>query len=151
MTSKPLHCLVIELPGSPPRHFLLSAATIRLGRTEGNAIVVEEDAVSARHCELRRVGSGYQIVDLGSTNGTRLNGEALGAEPRDLHDGDVLLLGIAAKARFVRVREIRDKAEAPPAAGSATRRLEPQELPPRPAINPVAAAVAKAARGNLRP
>jgi pSer/pThr/pTyr-binding forkhead associated (FHA) protein len=150
MTSKPLHCLVIELPGSPPRHFLLNAATIRLGRVGGNAIVVEEDAVSARHCELRRTASGYQIVDLGSTNGTRLNGEALGAEPRDLHDGDVLLLGIAAKARFVRVHEIRDKAEAPPVPGSSTRRLEPQEMPPRPAINPVAAAVAKASRGNPR-
>jgi pSer/pThr/pTyr-binding forkhead associated (FHA) protein len=142
---------MIELPGSPPRHFLLNAATIRLGRVEGNAIVVEEDAVSARHCELRRTGSGYQIADLGSTNGTRINGEALGAEPRELHDGDVLLLGIAAKARFVRVHEIRDKAEAAPASGSATRRLEPQEMPPRPAINPVAAAVAKASKGSLRP
>jgi hypothetical protein len=129
---------MIELPGSPPRHFLLNAATIRLGRLEGNAIVVEEDAVSARHCELRRTGSGYQIG-------------ALGAEPRELHDGDVLLLGIAAKARFVRVHEIRDKAEAAPASGSATRRLEPQEMPPRPAINPVAAAVAKASKGSLRP
>jgi pSer/pThr/pTyr-binding forkhead associated (FHA) protein len=151
MTSKPLHCLVIELPGTPPRHFLLDAATIRLGRIAGNAIVVEEDAVSARHCELRRTASGYQVVDLGSTNGTRLNGEALGADPRDLHDGDILLLGIAAKARFVRVHEIRDKAGATTAVGSTTRRLEPPELPPRPAINPVAAAVAKASRAIPRP
>lgn len=150
MTSKPLHCLVIELPGTPPRHFLLNAATIRLGRVDGNAIVVEEDAVSARHCELRRSGTGYQIVDLGSTNGTRVNGEALGKEPRDLHDGDVLLLGIAARARFVRVHEIRDKAEPATGSGTATRRLDTQELPPRPAINPVAAAVAKAARGLPR-
>ncbi len=148
MNSKPLHCLVIELPGSPPRYFLLNAASIRLGRIEGNAIVVEEDAVSARHCELRRVGPGYQVVDLGSTNGTRLNGEALGGEPRDLHDGDVLLLGVVARARFVRVREVRDKTEAPPAASSATRRLDPLELPPQPSINPVAAAVAKATRSK---
>jgi len=150
MSSKPLHNLVVELPGSPPRFYLLGAAAIRLGRTDGNAIVIDEEAVSARHCELRRKGTGYEIVDLGSTNGTRLNGEPLGKEPQELHDGDVLLLGISAKARFVRVHEIRDKAEAPTTAGSVTRRLEKPEQPPRPAINPVAAAVAKAARANAK-
>jgi pSer/pThr/pTyr-binding forkhead associated (FHA) protein len=146
MSSKPLHSLVIELPGSPSRHYLLSAASIRLGRVEGNAIVVEEEAVSARHCELRRSASGaYEIRDLGSTNGTRLNGEALGPEARELHDGDTLLLGLAAKARFVRIHEIRDRVDpAPTAAGSVTMRLE------RPAINPVAAAVAKAAKASAR-
>lgn len=146
MSSKPLHSLVIELPGSPPRHYLLNAASIRLGRVEGNAIVVEEEAVSARHCELRRTASGaYEIRDLGSTNGTRLNGEALGPEARELHDGDTLLLGLAAKARFVRIHEIRDRVDpAPTAAGSVTMRLE------RPAINPVAAAVAKAAKASAK-
>jgi pSer/pThr/pTyr-binding forkhead associated (FHA) protein len=146
MSSKSLHSLVIELPGSPPRHYLLNAASIRLGRVEGNAIVVEEEAVSARHCELRRTASGaYEIRDLGSTNGTRLNGETLGPEARELHDGDTLLLGLAAKARFVRIHEIRDRVDpAPTAAGSVTMRLE------RPAINPVAAAVAKAAKASAR-
>jgi pSer/pThr/pTyr-binding forkhead associated (FHA) protein len=146
MSSKPLHSLVIELPGSPPRHYLLNAASIRLGRVEGNAIVVEEEAVSARHCELRRTASGaYEIRDLGSTNGTRLNGEALGPEARELHEGDTLLLGLAAKARFVRIHEIRDRVDpAPTAAGSVTMRLE------RPAINPVAAAVAKAAKASAK-
>ena len=144
MAAKPIHNLVIELPGCPPRHYLLSAAAIRIGRVEGNAIVVEEDAVSARHCELRRTASGgYELRDLGSTNGTRLNGEALAGEGRELHDGDTLLLGISAKARFVRVHEVRDRVEpAPTAAGSVTMRLE------RPSINPVAAAVAKAARAK---
>lgn len=146
MSSKPLHNLVVELPGSPPRHYLLSAATIRLGRVEGNAIVVEEDAVSARHCELRRTAAGgYEVLDLGSTNGTRLNGEALSGEARELHDGDNLLLGVAAKARYVRVHEIRDRVEpGPTTAGSVTMRLE------RPEINPVAAAVAKAARDRVK-
>lgn len=146
MPSRPLHSLVVELPGCPPRHYLLSAATIRLGRVEGNGIVVEEDAVSARHCELRRTASGgYELRDLGSTNGTRLNGEVVNGDGRELHDGDSLLLGLTAKARFVRVHEVRDRVEpAPAAAGSATMRLE------RPEINPVAAAVAKAARDRVK-
>ena len=146
MSSKPLHHRATELPGSPPRYFQLSASVIRIGRVEGNAIVVEEDAVSARHCELRRTASGgYEVLDLGSTNGTRLNGEAISGEARELHDGDNLLFGVAAKARFVRVHEIRDRVDpAPSAAGSVTMRLE------RPAINPVAAAVAKAAKASAR-
>jgi len=152
MSPKPLHSLVIELPGSPPRHYLLSAPSIRLGRVEGNAIVVEEEAVSARHCELRRTASGaYEIHDLGSTNGTRLNGESIGSDPRELHDGDLLLLGLAAKARFVRVIEIRDKVEpTDPAPGSMTKRLV-RQAPTGPTINPVAAAVAKAARAKAVP
>jgi pSer/pThr/pTyr-binding forkhead associated (FHA) protein len=146
MSSKPLHNLVVELPGSPPRYFQLNASVIRIGRIEGNAIVVEEDAVSARHCELLRTASGgYEVRDLGSTNGTRLNGEAISGDARELHDGDNLLFGVAAKARFVRVHEIRDRVDpAPTAAGSVTMRLE------RPAINPVAAAVAKAAKASAR-
>jgi pSer/pThr/pTyr-binding forkhead associated (FHA) protein len=151
MSPKPLHCLVVELPGHPARHYLLASAGIRLGRVEGNAIVVAEDAVSATHCELRRTPSGgYALADLGSTNGTRLNGERVGADPVELRDGDVLVLGIAAMARFVRLQEIRDHAEPRPVDGAATRRLETPEMPPRPAINPVAAAVAKAARAKAK-
>lgn len=145
MTPKALHLLVVELPGCPPRHYLLNAATIRLGRVEGNAIVVEEETVSSRHCELRRKGIGYEIVDPGSTNGTRVNGETIGTEPRELHEGDSILLGLSAKARFLRIREIRDRPEASPApVATITRKLE------KPAINPVAAAVAKAVRENAK-
>ena len=146
MTHKPIHSLVVELPGTPPRYYLLSATSIRIGRVDGNALVVEEDAVSARHCELRRNATGgYGVVDLGSTNGTRLNGEPIGPDPVPLHDGDTLLLGLAAKARFVRVHEIRDLVEpAPNTSGTVTMRLE------RPSINPVAAAVAKAAKASAR-
>ncbi len=145
MTPKALHLLVVELPGCPPRHYLLNAATIRLGRVEGNSIVVEEETVSSRHCELRRRGIGYEILDSGSTNGTRVNGETVGTEPRELHEGDSILLGLAAKARFLRIREIRDRPEASPApVATITRKLE------RSAINPVAAAVAKAARESVK-
>jgi pSer/pThr/pTyr-binding forkhead associated (FHA) protein len=149
--SKPIFNLVVESPGSAPRHYQLSARAITIGRGERNAIIIGEDAVSSRHGELRQRESGYDYVDLGSTNGSRLNGEVLGQEPRELHDGDILLLGLTAKARFVRVIEIRDKVEATaPAAGSMTKKLVRQS-PTGPAINPVAAAVAKAARAKANP
>lgn len=149
--SKPIFNLVVESPGSAPRHYQLSARTISIGRGERNAVIIGEDAVSSRHGELRQRESGYDYIDLGSTNGSRLNGEVLGQEPRELHDGDILLLGLTAKARFVRVIEIRDKIEATsPTPGSMTKKLVRQS-PSGPAINPVAAAVAKAARANAKP
>lgn len=145
MTPKVLYLLVVELPSCPLRHYLLSAATVRLGRVEGNAIVIEEETVSSRHCELRQRGLGYEIVDCGSTNGTRVNGESIGSEPRELHEGDTLQFGPTAKARFVRVREIRDRVESTPQIPpTATRRLE------KPEINPVAAAMARAARESVK-
>lgn len=54
----------------------------------------DEAGVSRRHARLLRDGNAVYLMDLNSTNGTRVNGEALaaGVEKR-LHDGDELLLG----------------------------------------------------------
>lgn len=48
--------------------------------------------VSSRHAELRVVGDRHVLVDLGSTNGTFVNGERLDGE-RSLRDGDVITFG----------------------------------------------------------
>lgn len=48
--------------------------------------------VSSRHAELRAVENRYVLVDLGSTNGTFVNGERVSGE-RELRDGDVITFG----------------------------------------------------------
>lgn len=145
--SSHIYNLVVEIPGRSPRHYQLLAGVISVGRGDQNAIIVEDDAVSGSHCELRLQKQSYRIVDLDSTNGTRLNGEKITDEPKKLRDGDEIALGLTAKARFVRVVEVKEKVEKPVAdSGTTTRRL--RRSPSRPAINPVAAAVAKAAKAN---
>lgn len=53
----------------------LPARTVRIGRAADNDLVVDDLVVSRRHAELRVVADGtYEIVDLGSHNGTYLNG-----------------------------------------------------------------------------
>jgi pSer/pThr/pTyr-binding forkhead associated (FHA) protein/soluble lytic murein transglycosylase-like protein len=49
--------------------------SVRIGRAETNAIVVNDDVVSAEHLELRKSGARWEVVDLGSTNGTYIDGE----------------------------------------------------------------------------
>ena len=48
--------------------------------------------VSGRHAELRSVGGRHVLHDIGSTNGTFVNGERIAAE-RELRDGDVIMFG----------------------------------------------------------
>lgn len=68
-------------------------AICRIGRGSQNLIVLEDRAASREHAMVRRNASGECIVtDLGSTNGTRLNGRLLTA-PTALADGDVLTIG----------------------------------------------------------
>jgi transcriptional regulator with GAF, ATPase, and Fis domain len=49
-------------------------AAVRIGAHPGCDIVLEDQAVSRVHCEIRAVGGRWQLIDLGSTNGTVLNG-----------------------------------------------------------------------------
>jgi pSer/pThr/pTyr-binding forkhead associated (FHA) protein len=53
-----------------------------------------DPCVSRRHGEIMKIGAGWGIRDLGSTNGTRLNGVALaGTEVKRLLPGDIIEMG----------------------------------------------------------
>ena len=70
---------------------------ITIGRAPDNTIHIDDPSVSGRHAELRAVGKTYLLRDLGSTNGTRVNGT--GANEVTLHPGDRVRFG-AVDARF---------------------------------------------------
>jgi hypothetical protein len=56
-------------------------------------LVLPSPGVAPRHCLINRGESGARIYDLGSANGTQLNGESIGPDDRSLHDGDMIELG----------------------------------------------------------
>jgi|AntRauTorckE6833_2_1112554.scaffolds.fasta_scaffold04846_3 pSer/pThr/pTyr-binding forkhead associated (FHA) protein len=58
-----------------PYRFKLDREVVTLGRNDENDIVIESGSVSGKHAEMRRVPGGYELIDLGSTNGTKLNDE----------------------------------------------------------------------------
>jgi DNA-binding response OmpR family regulator len=71
-----------------------------IGRDPDCDIVIPDRQVSRRHAALKRVEGGCQIEDLGSKNGTHVNGVQLQA-PMQLQDGDVIQVALVAKLAFV--------------------------------------------------
>ena len=48
--------------------------SITIGRAPDNMILIDDPSVSSRHAQLELVGETYRLKDLGSTNGTKVNG-----------------------------------------------------------------------------
>ncbi|MFD3324417.1 FHA domain-containing protein [Streptomyces sp. NPDC058701] len=72
---------------------LPARTTVRIGRAPDNDLVVDDLVVSRRHAELRARADGtYEIADLGSHNGTYLNGAPVDGASR-LGEGDIVGIG----------------------------------------------------------
>jgi hypothetical protein len=88
----PLAALAIEAGPGSGRRYEVASRRVMIGRSRECDLVLADSNVSRQHAEVRRVGDGgYAIVDLGSTNGTEVNGRRA-AEHR-LADGDRIVLG----------------------------------------------------------
>src|SRR5215208_2082192 len=74
------------------RRNVLSGSRVVLGRSREADIVLQDPNVSRRHAELRRDDGGWQIVDLGSTNGIKVNGRRVNHQP--LSPGDQITIGV---------------------------------------------------------
>jgi len=66
---------------------------IAIGKATHNQVVLSDPTVSNTHGILIARGGGYSIADLGSRNGTFVNGERLGSQARTLRHGDKILVG----------------------------------------------------------
>ena len=79
------------LVGSGRRN-VLSGSRVVIGRSREADIVLQDPNISRRHAELRRDEEGWQIVDLGSTNGIKVNGRRVDRQP--LSPGDEITIGV---------------------------------------------------------
>ena len=53
---------------------------LTVGRTKASRVHIKDPAVSEKHGEIRWTGAGWELRDLGSSNGTKVNGRALAAD-----------------------------------------------------------------------
>ncbi len=84
--------LVVQKGPAVGQAFELVDGQITMGRESSNSITIDDRALSRSHAKLIKTASGYTIQDLGSTNGTYINGEAINS-PHDLKNGDKIFIG----------------------------------------------------------
>ena len=76
------------------RHPIPTGDLIRIGTMDACDIRIPNDTyVSRQHCSVSLVDGELNLVDLGSTHGTFVNGQEVGRDPAHLQDGDRLQVG----------------------------------------------------------
>jgi hypothetical protein len=85
--------LVVRRGPSLNTTYRLEMDRIVLGRDASNDITIDDPEVSRQHLRLLWQGDGYAVEDLGSTNGTRINGGQRIQQATRLHAGNALMLG----------------------------------------------------------
>jgi pSer/pThr/pTyr-binding forkhead associated (FHA) protein len=100
---------------------------ITIGRKEGNTIRLTDRNVSRRHAKLQKQNGGYVLQDLGSYNGTVINGTRL-SDQRALKMGDQIVIGDY-KLNIVEESAAQVAPAATPAANAAAAVVETYEAP----------------------
>ena len=82
--------LLVHADGAE-REVPLTAEVLTIGRLPDCQVILTDKGVSRRHAQLKRQEGSWTITDLGSTNGTQLNGQTI--QSRELGDGDRITIG----------------------------------------------------------
>jgi predicted component of type VI protein secretion system len=84
--------LVMQTGPTPGRDIPLQKSELFVGRDSSNDIVINDAEVSRRHARFFLQGTSYMLEDLGSTNGSFINGQRL-VGPTPVRPGEIITLG----------------------------------------------------------
>ena len=87
----PAELVVLDEQGRDKERISITRTPIVIGRMSSNDVVLADPNVSRKHAEVRRDDGRWILIDLGSTNGTTVNGRSAGQH--DLQDGDRIGFG----------------------------------------------------------
>src|ERR1043166_6559289 len=87
----PVPRLLVIKGADEGKQFDLTDSVMSLGRDASNPIRLHDTEVSRRHAEIRRHGDDYQLVDVGSVNGTFVNNQKI--QRMQLRPGDHIAIG----------------------------------------------------------
>lgn len=134
--------LVMHAGPTPGKTFPLEGDIITIGREAGNTIVINDAEVSRKHSQLTLQGGKYVLTDMGSTNGTFVNGQRI-TGPHVLVPGEVISLGEQITLLFESLTQIDPNAT----MLSSSARLGAAPRPAAPAPAPAPQPVPPAPRG----
>lgn len=127
--------LIVRRGPQPNQVYELTGDVSNVGRDITNNIVINDREVSRHHLRLMRGADGYTVEDLGSTNGTFVNGKRV-TGATSLKNGDMLGMGETVTLQF----EVSRPGAAAPSPAPQPAAQEPEEArfkrPPQPAENP---------------
>ena len=123
--------LIINIPGAPASEIELKPGVNRFGRSLNTDFQISHPSVSGAHCEIVATDGGWRVKDLGSTNGTLLDGKPVRESP--WQHGQTLRLG------EVEIVFTSENAAAPP-PGPALAGAAPPPEPPAAAALGIASA-----------
>ena len=101
--------LLVEGP-APGEEFELTSDTITIGRDPASSWPIDYNAVSRNHAKFTKQGESYSLEDLGSSNGTFVNGNKISGAFL-LKDGDEIGFGHSVKIRYEIVKPAPAKEE----------------------------------------
>ena len=121
--------LVIQSAEMGERRVPLQRGVLTLGRGADCDLVLADSQASRRHAELRRAGERWQIVDLGSTNGTFMSGGRLAPNvARSLRPGEIVTIGSTRLRLLDEAPAAAPRAAAPPPAPDMADAARPSLL-----------------------
>ncbi len=131
------HVLMMTMGPTVGRVYFLSEPMHSIGRDTGNDIMIQDPEISRNHVRLRRARNEYIVEDLGSTNGTYINGGLIDGS-HTLEVDDVLRLGTAVQLQYLQQSSTETYMAADPTPQKRTTGdYTPQELSFTSFINPV--------------
>jgi len=136
--------LVMHSGSTPGKTFELTGKDLTIGRDPANDITISDPEVSRKHARLSAQAGDYVLEDLGSTNGTFVNGQRL-MGPHILQPGELILFADNASMVYEEIRIDQDATIISDPSVTAVPPIEegepvlaiPQEAPPpEPQVSP---------------
>jgi len=87
--------LLVKPAGGKPFRVSLDSGAVTVGRASANRVTFADDPkVSREHCRIERRGTAFVVVDLGTSNGTRVGGKKIAGQ-KELWHKDIIGVGAA--------------------------------------------------------
>src|SRR5688572_22692624 len=122
--------LVIAEGKEAGREFVFEQDSVLIGRTSDCDVVLYDPGVSRKHARIFSEAAGYFVEDMGSSNGTKVNGAII--KKKQLADGDAISLGpVVFNFAGLSLMEEGTDGGAEPSAGGSTRIVSASDVASR--------------------
>jgi sigma-B regulation protein RsbU (phosphoserine phosphatase) len=124
--------ITVQTAEGSRERFPLGKDRVTIGRSRESDIFLPDQWLSRHHAEIRRQEGAFYLEDLGSKNGTLLNGDPVG-DTRRLRHGDVITLG---EHRLTFVEAAEEDEEGPPEGTRIFSARELSDIRTKPSVDP---------------